>query len=162
MKLVAVLSDTHLRSGQTLPPWVWEHIENVDLILHAGDMTTPELLLDLQGIAPVEAVQGNCDGWDLSHLPTQKIINCEDLTIGLTHGAFGRGRSTPERALRTFDGESVDLVVFGHSHTPYHNWENGILLFNPGSPTDKRREPQYSLGLLEIEGKRVKARHIFY
>lgn len=158
---IAVLSDTHLRKGQTLPSWVWEYIEDVDLILHAGDITTPELLLDLKEIAPVEAVQGNCDGWELANLPEQKIIMCEDLRIGLTHGAFGRGRNTPERALNVFKEESVDAVIFGHSHTPYLEWENDILLFNPGSPTDKRREPKYSIGILEIEGKKIKARHIF-
>ncbi len=160
--LVAVLSDTHLRHGQTLPPWVWEYIENVDLILHAGDITTPELLLDLKNIAPVEAVQGNCDGWELTSLPDKKVITCGDLRIGLTHGAFGKGRNTPERALSVFQGESVDAVVFGHSHIPYMEWEEGILLFNPGSPTDKRREPKYSIGILEVDGKEIKGRHIFY
>lgn len=158
---VAVLSDTHLREGQTLPVQVWEGIEGVNLILHAGDIVNPGLLTDLQSLAPVEAVQGNCDGWDID-LPQKKIILCEGIRIGITHGAYGLGKTTPERAWHTFERGSVDLIVFGHSHVPYKEWKDGVLLFNPGSPTDKRREPQYSFGILEIHDREFEARHIYF
>lgn len=158
---IAVLSDTHLRGGQTLPKWVWEQCEVADLIIHAGDVGCPSLLSDLGQIAPLEAVQGNCDGWELAHLPHHKIITCGEIRIGVTHGAYGPGRSTPERALRTFDQDKVDLIIFGHSHIPYQEKQGEILLFNPGSPTDKRRQAQYSMGMIWIEGKIIKARHIY-
>jgi uncharacterized protein len=160
--LIAVLSDTHLRQGRTLPSKVWEDLEKMDLILHAGDILNPGLLTDLEAIAPVEAVRGNCDGWELVSLPEYKIIQCEQIRIGLTHGAYGIGRTTPERALRTFEPSTVDLIVFGHSHIPYLEWHEKVLLFNPGSPTDKRREPMFSMGLINVHGKDFSAKHIFF
>lgn len=159
---LAVLSDTHLREVRNLPSRVWESLTGVDLILHAGDVLNPGLLVDLKAIAPVEAVRGNCDGWELASLPESKIITCEGIRIGLTHGAFGIGRTTPERALRTFEPGSVDIIVFGHSHTPYKEWHGDILLFNPGSPTDKRREPKFSMGLIQVHDSEFEALHIFF
>lgn len=160
--LIAVLSDTHLREGRTLPTKVWESLAGVDLILHAGDVVSPGILVDLKTIAPIEAVRGNCDGWELASLPERKLVTCEEIRIGLTHGAYGVGRTTSERALRSFEPNSVDLIVFGHSHSPYKERHGGILLFNPGSPTDKRREAQYSIGLIEIHGSEFEAEHIFF
>lgn len=159
---IAVLSDTHLREGQSLPRWVWEQCEGVDLIVHAGDVVSPSILTDLEQIAPLEVVQGNCDGWELSRLPQRKVITYEEVAIGVTHGAYGLGRTTPERALRTFDNDKVDLIIFGHSHIPYHEKRGNILLFNPGSPTDKRRQPKYSMGIINIQGKEITAQHIYF
>ncbi|SPF56760.1 putative enzyme [Candidatus Desulfosporosinus infrequens] len=157
---IAVLSDTHLRVGKSLPHFVWEHLTQIDMILHAGDLTHMGLLDELASIAPVRAVRGNCDGWDVP-LPDRDIIECEAWRIGLVHGNVGKG-NTPERAFAQFKDLSVDLVVFGHSHTPFMEWRDGILLFNPGSPTDKRREPQYSFGLLDIQPGQVKAKHLYF
>ena len=158
---IAVLSDTHLRVGKALPRFVWEQLTDIDMILHAGDLTHCGLLEELSCIAPVRAVRGNCDGWDVS-LPNRDIVECEGFRIGLIHGDSGKGKSTPERAHRAFQDTSVDLIVFGHSHIPFMEWQNGILLFNPGSPTDKRREPQYSMGLLEIQPGQVTAKHLYF
>ena len=158
---VAVLSDTHLREGKSLPRFVWEHLTQIDMIIHAGDVTHMGLLEELACIAPVRAVRGNCDGWDLS-LPDRDIIECEAWRIGLVHGNAGKGNSTPERAYTEFRDLSVNLIVFGHSHTPFMEWRNGILMFNPGSPTDKRRELQYSFGLLEIQPGKVEAKHLYF
>lgn len=160
--LIAILSDTHLRAGKTLPTIVWEKLEGVDLIIHAGDILNLEFLGDLRTLAPVEAVRGNCDGWELSSLPEQKIIQCEGIRMGITHGAYGLGKTTLERALRTFEAGTVDLIIFGHSHIPYEGWHEGVFLFNPGSPTDKRREPKYSFGLIEVKEKEINARHIYF
>lgn len=159
---IAVLSDTHLREGQSLPQWVWKQCEGVDLIIHAGDVVSPSLLIDLEQIAPLEVVQGNCDGWELARLPQRKLITCEEVAIGVTHGAHGPGRTTPERAMRTFDNDKVDLIIFGHSHIPYQEKQGEILLFNPGSPTDKRRQPKYSMGIVHIQGNEIKAEHIYF
>jgi len=158
---IAVLSDTHLREGKSLPHFVWEHIAQVDMILHAGDLTHMGLLEELACIAPVRAVRGNCDGWDVS-LPVRDIIECEALRIGLIHGDLGKGKSTPERAYLAFQGTPVDVIVFGHSHTPFMEWRDGIFMFNPGSPTDKRRELQYSFGILEFTQGQLKADHWYF
>ena len=158
---IAVLSDTHLRAGKFLPSFVWEHLTSVDLILHAGDLTHMGLLEELACIAPVRAVKGNCDSWDIS-LPDRDIIECEAIKIGLIHGDTGRGKSTQERAYAAFENCSVDLIVFGHSHISFIGLKNGILMFNPGSPTDKRREPQFSFGLLTIEQGQIEAKHLYF
>ena len=158
---IAVLSDTHLRLGKSLPRFVWQQLTQIDMIIHAGDLTHMGLLEELSCIAPVRAVRGNCDSWDVL-LPDRDIIECEALRIGLIHGDSGKGKSTTERAYSAFKDSSVDVIVFGHSHTPFMEWRNGILLFNPGSPTDKRREPQYSFGLLDIQQGQVKAEHLYF
>lgn len=158
---IAVLSDTHLRVGKALPRFVWEQLTQIDMILHAGDVTHMGLLEELACIAPVRAVRGNCDGWDIS-LPDRDIIDCEALRIGLIHGDTGKGKSTPERAYLAFKDTPVDLIVFGHSHIPFMEWRDGILMFNPGSPTDKRRQLQHSIGLLDIQQGQLRARHLYF
>jgi uncharacterized protein len=157
---IAVLSDTHLRAGNSLPSFVWEQLTQIDMIIHAGDITHMGLLEELSCMAPVRAVRGNCDGGDVV-LPYRDVIECEDLRIGLVHG-WGKEYGIAERVYAEFGDSAVDLIVFGHSHTPYMEWRNGILLFNPGSPTDKRRELQYSFGLLDIQQGQVKAKHLYF
>lgn len=159
---IAVLSDTHLRLGKSLPRFVWEQLTQIDMIIHAGDLTHMGLLEELSCIAPVRAVRGNCDGSDVS-LPDRDIIECDTFRIGLIHGDSGKGKSTPERAYLAFKDTSVDIIIFGHSHTPYMEWRDEIFMFNPGSPTDKRRELQYSFGILKIEeGEIIEAKHLYF
>lgn len=158
---IAVLSDTHLFKGSKLPQEVWGNIIEADMILHAGDILNEDLLHDLELIAPVYAVLGNCD-WNLPGLPAKRIILCGKYKIGLTHGYLGRGKDTPERAYNTFADEQVDIIVFGHSHIPYHGVRDGIILFNPGSPTQKRGQAQYSMGILRILDQGIIAEHIFF
>lgn len=158
---IAVLSDTHLQRGKSLPRFVWEQLTQIDMIIHAGDLTNMGLFEELSSIAPVRAVRGNCDGWDVS-LPERDVFECEGLKIGLIHGNSGEGSSTPERAYLAFKDTSVDVIVFGHSHAPFLEWREGILLFNPGSSTNKRRELQYSFGLLDIQNGQVKAKHLYF
>jgi len=160
--LIGVLSDTHLRAGRPLPAYVWQALAHVDLILHAGDIVSPSVLADLGCLAPVTAVRGNCDGWELADLPAEVVVTCEDAKIGLVHGYAGSGRSTRERAWAAFKDAGVDAIVFGHSHAPCSEVHHGILLFNPGSPTDKRREPRYSVGLLQVEGKKITPQHLYF
>lgn len=159
---IGVLSDTHLRTGQPLPRYLWDNLQGVDLILHAGDVVSPSVLGDLSYMAPVRAVKGNCDSLELDYLPVSDLVICDGLRIGLTHGYRGTGTSTPDRAYNTFVQEKVDAIVFGHSHSPYQEWRNGILLFNPGSATDKRREPQCSFGFLEIAQGEIRPSHCYY
>jgi uncharacterized protein len=149
---IGVLSDTHIPlRARILPPVLFELFAGVNLILHAGDLIDEQVIKDLSAIAPVEAVAGNLDGRDLAlRLGRKKILSLSGFSIGLIHGDAGRGSKTPARALAAFNGDNVDCVVFGHSHQPYCRLENGVLLFNPGSPTDRRREPRHSCGILTL------------
>ncbi|GIP36901.1 phosphoesterase [Paenibacillus sp. J31TS4] len=160
---IGVLSDTHMpRYGRTLPRPVYEAFEGVDLILHAGDWQTLDVYDELAAIAPVEGVTGNTDGWELyDRFGAKKLLELGGFRIGLVHGHEGRARTTEGRAQEAFRDEQPDAIVFGHSHIPMNRTEEGILLFNPGSPTDKRRQPRYSCGILEL-GTELKARHIYF
>jgi len=150
--ILGILSDTHIpRRAKSLPAQVLRAFERVDLILHAGDLTSLDVLYELQAIAPVVAVHGNmCEMAVVTQLPASRVVTAGEFSIGLTHGHRGKGRTTPERALNQFAAEEVDCVVFGHSHQPLNETVRGVLLFNPGSPTDKRWTPVRSFGLLRV------------
>lgn len=108
------------------------------------------MLDELAQVAPVEAIYGNADSISaLLALPAKRIVQAAGVRIGLVHG-HGQGGTTLLRAQRAFAGTAVDAVVFGHSHAPYCQKLGGLLLLNPGSPTDKRREPRPSFGLLRV------------
>lgn len=158
---IGILSDTHIRKGRTLPLFVWEALADVDMILHAGDVVTESVLTELALIAPVVAVKGNCDWW-VSDLPDKAIAQCGSIKVGLTHGFLGKGKSTSERAYNTFAHDSVDMIVFGHSHVPFKSIYNGILLFNPGSPTERRGQPNYSMGILTVNDDLFEVEHLFF
>lgn len=161
--IIGIVSDTHLSSRhRDLPTQLWEGLQGVDLILHAGDFCDWWVYEKLSELAPVEAVAGNNDGDEIvERLGLQKIIEVAGKRIGLVHGDGWRG-TTPDRAFKTFTSGTVDIIVFGHSHTPLSERRDDILLFNPGSPTDKRREPRYSYGKITIEGDQVSAEHFFF
>jgi uncharacterized protein len=163
---IGVVSDTHLRGGSVkLPAALTEALEHVDSILHLGDWVSMEVYHQLAAFAPVEGVAGNNDGEDIiRRFGHHKILTLGGVRIGLVHGHEPYSRlTTPQKARKTFETTNVDVILFGHSHQPYLATEEGVLMFNPGSPTDKRREKQYSFGLLEIgEDGKVSARHVFY
>jgi uncharacterized protein len=161
--LIGVLSDTHIPyRSKRLPEFVLNQLKGVDLILHAGDWQTLEVYDLLSKIAPVEGVAGNTDGVEVvQRLGWKKIIEAGSYRIGLVHGHGGERSKTVDRALETFAHERVDMIIFGHSHIPYLEERKGIILFNPGSPTDKRRQPKYSFGLVQITNQIV-AKHIYF
>lgn len=154
---IGVVSDTHipLRAKQ-LPAALFNILDGVDLLLHAGDLVEGKVLDELRILAPVEAVAGNMDPLYLVLLlGRKKVLEVAGYRIGLIHGDLGSDRhKTPLRAHEAFAEDNVHCVVFGHSHQPYCREEKGVLLFNPGSPTDRRREPYPSCGLLTI-GKKI-------
>ncbi len=156
IKKIGVLSDTHIPNrARSLPPELFDAFQGVDMILHAGDLVQEEVLLDLMALAPVEAVAGNMDPPHLEkRLGERKLLQIAGLRIGLTHGHGPRGKIM-ERAYQAFASESPDCVVFGHSHQPCNIRYRGVLLFNPGSPTDRRREKYPSCGLLTIAGSSI-------
>jgi len=147
---VAVLSDTHApRFWKRCPPAVAEHVRNMDLILHAGDVCTVEVLEELAAYAPVRAVLGNNDGPDVAEwgAPETLELELEGLAVAMIHDS-GPKTGRPLRMRRRFP--KADLVIFGHSHIPMDVIADGVRIFNPGSPTDKRRQPYGTLGRLEI------------
>lgn len=158
---IGVISDTHIRSSaKLLPNIIHEVFEGVDMILHAGDILIEEVIIELETIAPVYAVAGNNDGYDmLDKYRTKKIIEVNGKRIGLTHGS-SRGR-TYMNAYAEFAGEKLDCVVYGHSHKPHSEVIDGVLFFNPGSPTSRRFEPRYSLGILYVD-KDIKGEIIYF
>jgi uncharacterized protein len=153
---VVVIGDTHLpRFGRTLPPPVAEALASADLALHVGDLTDGFVLRLVADLTRVEAVAGNNDPVELQRsLGLARTVDVEGVRIGLTHGHSGPGRTTPERAWRTFaDADPpVDAIAFGHSHQPMIESRDGVWLLNPGSPTDRRRQPTFSFLRVEIDG----------
>jgi putative phosphoesterase len=150
--LIAVISDTHLpRGARRLPDGCVERIASADLLLHAGDFSTLRVLRELEAIGPpVLGVHGNVDSADLRRLlPEERVADAEGARIAMLHDA-GPGTGRLERMRRRF-GERADLVVFGHSHLPLHEEApDGFQIFNPGSPTERRRAPAHTMGLIRV------------
>jgi uncharacterized protein len=150
--LIAVISDTHLpRGARRLPEACMERIASADLLLHAGDFSTLDVLRELEAIGPpVVGVHGNVDSADLRRmLPAERVLEAEGARIAMVHDA-GPSRGRLERVRRRF-GERADLVVFGHSHTPLHEEApDGFQILNPGSPTERRRAPAHAMGLIRV------------
>jgi uncharacterized protein len=153
--LIAVIADTHLpRGGRRLPDPCVEWLRQSDLILHAGDFSEVGVLDELESLGPpVAAVRGNVDDVELRRiLPERRLVSAERARLGLVHNAGPRRRRL-ERQRRAFP--DADAVVFGHSHLPLHEEAGGFQVFNPGSPTERRRAPTRSMGLARVEGRRV-------
>ncbi len=152
---VVVLSDTHApRRWRTCPPAVAGYLRQADLILHAGDVCTAAVLTELAEYAPVTAVVGNNDdpsvaGWGAAGTAE---LDLDGLRVAMVHDS-GAAAGRLLRMRRRFPG--ADLVVFGHSHLPLDESAPGLRIFNPGSPTDRRRQPHGTLGVLEIDSGRL-------
>lgn len=146
---IGVISDTHIPHFKRIPEAVWEHFADVELIIHAGDLSILSVIDQLETIAPVEAVQGNVERDEVvEKLPIKREIMVGNCRIGIVH-ILGEAKYYARTARREFPDARV--VVFGHSHNPYHQEHDGQLLFNPGSATDRRRQPTCSIGKLHID-----------
>jgi len=146
---VGVLSDTHIPQFKKLPEAIWEHFTGVELIIHAGDLSILSVLDELETIAPVVAVQGNVEEEEVMlKLPIKREVVVGHCRIGIVH-ILGDSHNRVKVAKREFPLARV--VVFGHSHIPWNGDRDGLLLFNPGSATDRRRQPRCSIGLLHID-----------
>lgn len=159
---IGIISDTHMpRSAKQIPNELRKGLQGVELVLHAGDWTNPEIIDAFEQIAPVDGVAGNNDGTEIrQRLGRKKIIELAGFRVGIVHGD-GTQKTTEVRAWEAFAQEQVDAIIFGHSHIPFLQSHKGVLLFNPGSPTDKRRQPRFSYGLMELSDK-IRAKHVFY
>ena len=136
-----------------------ERLRDADLILHAGDFSTVGVLDELEAIGPpVCGVYGNVDEPALrERLPEQRIVEAGGARIAMLHDA-GPGKGRLERMRLRFPG--ADAVVFGHSHIPLHEERDGFQIFNPGSATDRRRQPRHTMGYAEVVRGRVRFRHV--
>ena len=152
--VAVVLADTHIpRRAKSLPEGLVPYLNKADLVLHAGDLMDPALLHELATYAPVRAVHGNLDPPD-ADLPETQEFEFGGVRIAMIHDS-GRREGRRKRLGRRFPDAGV--VIFGHSHIPLLEDEDGLLLLNPGSPTDKRRQPEYTFALLRVEEGSVRA-----
>lgn len=153
---IGAVSDTHIpKRARSFPDELLEGLKGVDIIIHAGDLLKDYVIYELQEIAPVFAVAGNNDDeYIRDMLGYKKIINAGSCKIGITHGD-GTGSTTLKRAMAVFKDDGVDCVVFGHSHIPYNERIDGVLYFNPGSPTDRRRQQHFSYGIIRVDGNMI-------
>jgi putative phosphoesterase len=152
---VVVLADTHgPRRWRVCPQPVAAHLRTADLILHAGDVCTASVLAELAEYAPVVAVVGNNDQPDVADWGATPIaeLDLDGLSVAMLHDS-GPTAGRLARMRRAFP--TADLVVFGHSHIPLDESAPGFRIFNPGSPTDRRRQPHGTIGVLQIEDGRL-------
>lgn len=146
---VGVISDTHIPHFRQLPEPLWVHFAGVELIIHAGDLSVLSVIAELETIAPVVAVQGNVEHEEVAlKLPIKREVIVGQCRIGIVHIL---GDSAHYAQTARYEFPTARIVVFGHSHNPYNQEHAGQLLFNPGSATDRRRQPTCSIGMLSID-----------
>lgn len=152
---VVVVSDTHIRRGgaRRLPGAAYAHLDRAGVILHAGDIVTGEVLDELGGFAPVHAVLGNNDHELVGLLPEVRELDLAGVRVAMVHDS-GPAAGRDRRMRRKFPDAGV--VVFGHSHIPWlAAGVGGQLLLNPGSPTERRRQPVHTLATMDLDGGEV-------
>ena len=152
---LGIVSDTHLpRGNRALPDDCLERLAAADAILHAGDLIELSVLELLQSLGPpVHAIRGNVDSAELqARLPLVRTVQAGGARIAMIHDA-GPADGRLARMRRRFP--EADAVVFGHSHLPLHEARDGFAIFNPGSPTERRRAPHHTMGLATVAGGRV-------
>jgi putative phosphoesterase len=155
-----VISDTHLRDASRIPASVFTLAEQADLIIHAGDHSTLEIVSVLGQFAPVVSVHGNIDDAEvLAALPKRLEVEAGPLgMIGVVHDP-GPSAGRAERLRSWFPGAGV--VIYGHTHMPEIIEEAGLLIINPGSPTQRRRAPTHTVAWLDLDSRaRPRARLI--
>lgn len=152
--LIGLISDTHIPDrAKEIPQKVFDTFNNVDLILHAGDLTSLKVIEELENIAPVIAIQGNMDRAKGINLPVAKIIEVEGLKIGIAHGEV-YPRADTQQLVYLAKELNVNILITGHSHQPKIEKTDGVLLLNPGSPIVPRLADR-TVMLLEINNKEV-------
>lgn len=155
MTVVAVIADTHLPRGvRRLPEACVQRLRGSDLILHAGDVMTDAALRSIEAYGPpVLAVRGNVDDASLcARLPAERVVEVDGARIAMVHDA-GPARGRMARLRTRFP--DAHAAVFGHSHLPLHAQDDdGFQIFNPGSPTQRRRAPAHTMGLVGVRDGR--------
>ena len=152
---LAIISDTHMpRGARQLPAACLERLAAADAILHCGDLARIEVLEALEALGPpVHAVHGNVDDAAVrARLPDRLEVEFAGVRIGMVHDPGSR-RHRVERLRGWFP--AAHAVLFGHTHQPEHAELGGFQIFNPGSPTERRRAPAHTMGEAEIAHGRV-------
>jgi uncharacterized protein len=151
---LAIVADTHLPRGKRrLPNECVQRLRAADLILHAGDLCTVDVLRTFEALGPpLAAVHGNVDAPDVrALLPATRVVEADGARIAMVHDA-GPAKGRLARMHRRFP--DADAVVFGHSHIPlYERADDGFQIFNPGSPTDRRRQPRHTMGIARVRAR---------
>jgi putative phosphoesterase len=158
--LIAIVADTHMpRGARTLPEACVERLRAAELIVHAGDISTAAVLAELRSLGPpVLAVHGNVDEPALvGSLPTELEVELDGVHLAMTHDT-GAAKGRIARLRRRFP--RADAVVFGHSHIPLHEADGEFQIFNPGSPTERRRQPTHTMGLARAERGTIAFEHV--
>jgi putative phosphoesterase len=151
---IAVLADTHMNDASGLPDEAWEAVQACDMVIHAGDVTGPQVLEDLSSLRPVYAVRGNNDRFAMDGLPDLLVLEVEGITIGVVHDS-GPSDGRADRLHGMFP--AADVVVYGHSHVAVNErTEHGQLIFNPG-PIAKWPPRRRGVGVIVVDGDRVAA-----
>ena len=170
---IGVIADTHVPERvRQLDPRIFDVFTNanVDIIFHAGDISTPSVLVELRTIAPVIAVSGNRDVLFWNKLPKHLTTEIHNISIGMTHGHLGLWQYLKDKAYFTtrryyhayflprlfslFPNQKI--IIFGHGHLPLNRWINGKLFFNPGSPhVPDKTSPTPTVGILTITSQQV-------
>jgi uncharacterized protein len=160
--LIAVLADTHMpKGGRRLPERAVELLRGAEATLHAGDFFALEVLREIEALCPgpVHAVHGNVDEELLRRLLPEAVeLELGGARIAMVHDA-GPAKGRLGRMRRRFPEAAA--VVFGHSHLPLHEEEDGFQIFNPGSPTERRRSPRHSIGVLRVEAGKPTFEHVW-
>jgi uncharacterized protein len=153
---IAVIADTHIPGrARDLPPTAWRIIDSADAVIHAGDVITPWLLERLRARSSrVHAVLGNNDLPLRSVLPEELHLHLDGVAVAVVHES---GASEGRRARMRKRFPHARVVIFGHSHTPVCDDDGVLLLLNPGSPTDRRRQPHFTMATLECSDGRCTA-----
>jgi putative phosphoesterase len=154
--LIGVISDTHLpRGARRIPRACLKRLRSVELIVHAGDFVAAAVLDELEALGPpVAAVHGNVDALELrNRLPAERVVEAAGARIGVLHDAGPAARRLERLRARFPD---ADAVVFGHSHLPLRKERDGFQIFNPGSPTERRRARHHTMGLARAGRGRVR------
>ena len=147
---LAIISDTHMPRGpRHLPAACVRRLRAADLIVHAGDLSTLEVLQELRGLGEVVAVHGNVDAADVrASLPATAVVAVGSRRVAVIHDA-GPARGRLDRLRRRFP--EADAVVFGHSHIPLlERADDGFQIVNPGSPTERRRAPRHTMAVASL------------
>jgi hypothetical protein len=146
---IAIISDTHMPRGERrLPEACVARCRAADLIIHAGDLVRMSVLEDLEVLGRVVAVHGNVDDVAVrAALPERTELDCDGARVAVIHDA-GPAKGRLGRLRAWFPG--ADAVIFGHSHIPLHERHGAFQIFNPGSPTERRRAPHHTMGVATI------------
>ena len=152
---IGVISDTHIPDrAKEIPQKILDEFKNVDMVIHAGDLADISVLDKLRKVCKnVTAVWGNMDPEEVKNsLPEKTILKIGKYRIGVIHG-FGAPNKLIESLESIFKCDNVNIIIFGHAHYSVNEERNGILFFNPGTPTDKVFSQYNSYGIIEINDK---------